>query len=93
MLNPTYHLNQMREVIKEFEPSPERDEASRHLDHVELMLSKCRPTAEAWQRDQMTVTDEVVQKREANMTSMQIPSRSVPITSQNQGPEEIVHGE
>jgi hypothetical protein len=51
MMNPTYHFDQMRELLNEFEPSRERSLAATKLDECEMWLERCTPTAEARGRD------------------------------------------
>ena len=51
MMNPAYHFKQMRELLREYEPSRELSLASTKLDECELWLTRCIPAAEAVQRD------------------------------------------
>lgn len=51
MMNPIYHVNQMRELLKEYQPSRELSVATTKLDELELWLTRCQPTAEALNRD------------------------------------------
>jgi hypothetical protein len=64
-MNPIYHLNRMRELIDEFEPSRERSLAATKLDECEMWLARCTPTAEATGRDQRAaVTSELESLRQ-----------------------------
>jgi len=56
MMNPKYFLSRMRELLDEFEPSRERSIAATKLDECEMWLARCKPTAEALQRDQDEVS-------------------------------------
>jgi hypothetical protein len=51
MMNPTYHLARMRDLLDEYEPSRERSLAATKLDECEMWLARCTPTAEALGRD------------------------------------------
>ena len=52
MMNPTYHVARVRELLDEYEPSRERSLAATKLDEFELWLTRCQPTQEALNRDQ-----------------------------------------
>ena len=52
MMNPTYHLARMRELLDEYEPSRERSLAATKLDECEMWLARCTPAREALRRDQ-----------------------------------------
>lgn len=51
MMNPTYHISRMRDLIGEYEPSRERSLAATKLDECEMWLTRCTPTQEALARD------------------------------------------
>lgn len=52
MMNSTYHFSRMRDLLDEYEPSREKSLAVTKLDEAEMWLAKCKPTAEAANRDQ-----------------------------------------
>lgn len=52
MMNPTFHVQRCRDLLNEFEGSRERSLAATKLDEFEMWLSRCKPTAEALERDQ-----------------------------------------
>lgn len=51
MMNSTYFLDRMRDLLEEFEPSRERSLAATKLDECEMWLARCRRTEEARNRD------------------------------------------
>lgn len=59
MMNPVYHINRMRDLLEEYEPSRERSLAITKLDEFQMWLAKCTPTQEALQRDQAAPAPDV----------------------------------
>jgi hypothetical protein len=53
MMNPVYHFERVREMLNEYKPSHERSLVLTKIDEAELWLTKCEPTEEALNRDQV----------------------------------------